>query len=151
MFGMPRRTSLALVGWLWADLLLGLMALFLVANSAGAPIKAAEGIDPQPVEIEVEIDGRTLLTGSAGEVDREQARIAGEAQAALADQAEGRRVAIVLAFARHASPAEGDKLALLATADLKKGQFAGSVIQGYHELAAGDRGSLLTLVVYVFQ
>jgi hypothetical protein len=151
IWGLPRRTSLALVGWLWADLLLGLFALFLAANSAGAPIRAAEGIDPRPVEVEIEIDGRALLTGSPADVEREQARIATEAEGALAAVADGRRVAIVLAFARHANPAEGDRLATLSTANLRERQFAGSVIKGYHELAAGDTGSRLTLEVYVYQ
>ena len=39
MLNLPRRTSMALVGWLWADLLLGLFVLFLAANSAGTPVR----------------------------------------------------------------------------------------------------------------
>src|SRR3977135_3002834 len=34
MRGFGQSTSLSLVGWLWADILLGLFALFLAANTA---------------------------------------------------------------------------------------------------------------------
>lgn len=151
MLGLPRRTSMALVGWLWADLLLGLFALFLAANSAGTPVRAAEGIDPKAVPVTVEIDGATLLAGSPADIAREQARIVAEVERALASAGTGtRRVAMVLAFARHASPAEGDRLATVATEGLRERQFAGSVVKGYHELAPGDAGTLLSLEIYLF-
>ena len=141
---------MALVGWLWADLLLGLFVLFLAANSAGTPIRAAEGIDPDPVELSIAIDGPALL-GEPAAVEREQARIASEAERLLAQRGETRRVAIVLAFARHASAADGDRIAKLATDRLRERQFSGSVIKAYHELAPGDTGSLVTLEVYLHQ
>ncbi|HET8568202.1 MAG TPA: hypothetical protein VFM93_04380 [Candidatus Limnocylindria bacterium] len=140
---------MALVGWLWADLLLGLFALFLAANSAGTPIRAAEGIDPTPVELRIAVDGAALLAGGPA-ADREQARVAGEAERMLAQAAGSRRVAIVLAFARHASPGEGDRIATLATERLREGRFSGSVVKTYHELATGDAGTLLSLEVYLF-
>lgn len=150
MLNLPRRTSVALVGWLWADILLGLFVLFLAANSAGAPVSAAEGIDPRPIEIAITVDGRALLGGVGAAVDREQQRIAAEAERRIAAEAGPRRVAIVLAWARHGSPADGDRMAALATEGLTEGRFAGSVIRGYHELAPGDDGTLLTLEVYLY-
>ena len=150
MLGLPRRTSIALVGWLWADILLGLMALFLAANSAGTAIQAAQAIDPQPVIVEMAIDGQALLGGGGGK-EREAQRIADEAKKQLDLQAKGRRVAIVLAYARHSSPASGDEIAKAATAGLGAGPFADAVVKTYHEIESGDRGSTLTLEVYLYQ
>ena len=150
MLNLPRRTSMALVGWLWADLLLGLFVLFLAANSAGTPVRAAEGIDPLPVEVRIPMNGAALL-GSPADAEREQLRIAAEAERLLIAQGATRRVAIVLAFARHGSPADGDRIAKLATDRLRDRQFSGSVIKSYHELAPGDTGSLITLEVYLYQ
>lgn len=150
MLNFPRRTSVALVGWLWADILLGLFVLFLAANSAGNPVSAAEGIDPRPIEIELPVNGGMLLGGSAGVVRSEQQRIAAEAERLVAIQAGPRRVAIVLAWARHGSPAEGDRMARLATEDLTTGRFAGAVIRPYHELTPGDSGTRITLEVYLY-
>lgn len=151
MLGLPRRTSIALVGWLWADILLGLMALFLAANSAGTATASSQAIDPQPVVIQMSVDGATLLNERGASVEREQRRIADEATKELAAQAKGRRVAIVLAYARHSSPASGDQIAEAATAGLNSGPFAGAVIKTYHEIESGDRGSTLTLEVYLYQ
>lgn len=150
MLNLPKRTSLALVGWLWADLLLGLFVLFLAANSAGTPVRAAEGIDPLPVELRIPMNGAVLL-GTGADAQREQQRIAAEAERLLIAQGATRRVAIVLAYARHGSPADGDRLARLATERLRDRQFSGSVIKGFHELAPGDQGSLITLEVYLYQ
>ncbi len=141
---------MALVGWLWADLLLGLFVLFLAANSAGTPVRATEGIDPLPVELRIPMNGVVLL-GTGADVQREQQRVAAEAERLLIAQGATRRVAIVLAFARHGSPADGDRLARIATERLRERQFSGSVIKGFHELAPGDTGSLLTLEVYLYQ
>lgn len=150
MLNLPRRTSMALVGWLWADLLLGLFVLFLAANSAGTPVRAAEGIDPIPVELRIPMNGAALL-GTTAAAEREQQRISAEAERLLIAQGATRRVAIVLAFARHGSPADGDRLAKIATERLRDRQFSGSVIKSYHELTPGDTGSLLTLEVYLYQ
>ena len=149
MLNLPRRTSMALVGWLWADLLLGLFVLFLAANSAGTPVRASEGIDPLPVELRIPMNGAALL-GAPADAEREQLRIAAEAERLLIAQGATRRVAIVLAFARHGSPADGDRIAKLATDRLRDRQFSGSVIKSYHELAPGDTGSLITLEVYLY-
>ncbi len=151
VFGLPRRTSIALVGWLWADILLGLMALFLAANSAGTAVQSAQGIDPRPLTLELTIDGPKLLGGSSADVTSEQRRVADQAKALLDRQAKGRRVAVVLAYARQASPAQGDTLAKLATADLTTSPFDGSVIKLFHELDAGNAGDHLTLEIYLYQ
>lgn len=150
MLNLPRRTSMALVGWLWADLLLGLFVLFLAANSAGTPVRAAEGIDPLPIELRIPMNGAALL-GAPADAEREQQRISAEAERLLIAQGATRRVAIVLAFARHGSPADGDRIAKLATERLRDRQFSGSVIKSYHELTPGDTGSLITLEVYLYQ
>src|SRR5439155_7633639 len=78
MFGLGRNVTLALVGWLWADLLLGMFAIFLAANSASAAVAQTpqNAIDPQVFQIQITIDGPTLLSINVPAVQQEQARIA---------------------------------------------------------------------------
>src|SRR5688572_13516549 len=136
MFGLSRSVTMALVGWLWADLLLGLFAIFLAANTASAalavPPRAA--IDPQVVKITIPINGAALLGSDAAAADREQQRIASSVADQLRSQKGDRRVAVALAFASHESPTDGDKIAKQAVAKLSSGAFAGSVSNAYHEL-----------------
>ena len=78
MFGLGRTVTLALVGWLWADLLLGMFAIFLAANTASAAVAQTpqNAVDPQVVQIQIAIDGPTLLSSNTAAVQQEQARIA---------------------------------------------------------------------------
>ena len=80
--GFGQTTSFSLVGWLWADILLGLFALFLAANTAAssASTQTTPGVDPKDVEISLTVDGQTLLHGTPDAVAIEQARIADAAQ-----------------------------------------------------------------------
>jgi hypothetical protein len=153
VFGFSRSVTMALVGWLWADLLLGLFAIFLAANTASAAIATPQkqGIDPQVVQISIPINGAILLGSDATAADREQQRIANAVMDQLRSQKGERRVAVALAFASHESPTEGDKIAKAATAKLNIGSFAGTVVKTYHELAAGDTGKTLSLELYLYQ
>jgi len=150
--GFGQSTSLSLVGWLWADILLGLFALFLAANTAAsaASTQTTPGVDPRDVEISLTVSGATLLHGSADAVAAEQARISEAAQKALAAIAPARKVAIVLAYGIHADAATGDELAKVASAQLTSGSFTGATVKAYHELAPGAAGDTITLDVYLF-
>lgn len=159
MFGLGKSISLSLAGWLWADLLLGLFVVFLAANSVGlppeqvapSPTPAVAAVDPQPIEITVKVDGPLLLGGAGEAVRTEQSRIADEVRRALTAAGETRRVALVLAFASHESPADGDRLAKLATDRLRVGAFAEAAMKHYHELVVGDRGSAVALEIYLYR
>jgi len=150
--GFGQSTSLSLVGWLWADILLGLFALFLAANTAAsaASTQTTPGVDPRDVEISLTVSGATLLHGSADAVAAEQARISEAAQKALSAIAPARKVAIVLAYGIHADAATGDELAKVASAQLTSGSFTGATVKAYHELAPGAAGDTITLDVYLF-
>ena len=145
-------TSLSIVGWLWADILLGLFALFLAANTAAsaASSQTTPGVDPKNIEISVFINSDTLLHGTPDAIAAEQARIAAQAQKSLEAIAPARKVAIVLAYGVHADAATGDAIAKVATAGLTTGPFAGSTVKTYHELAPGATGTSIALDVYVF-
>src|SRR6266545_1237138 len=133
MLNIGKGVTLALVGWLWADLLLGLFAIFLAANSAGVPSEAStkQGIDPQVVETE-------------------QRQIATQVETKLSQVAAGRKVALVLAFGSHDRPDQGDKLAKLGTEPLRGTLFSGAVVNTYHALAVGDTGSNITMEIYLY-
>jgi hypothetical protein len=145
-------TSLSIVGWLWADILLGLFALFLAANTSAsaASTQSTPGVDPKNVEISLAVSGQTLLHGTPEAIAAEQARIADVAQTTLSALAPARKVAIVLAYGVHADAASGDQLAKVATATLTTGAFAGATVKPYHELAPSAVGDLITLDVYLF-
>jgi len=150
MLGFGRQLSFGLAGWLWADLLLGLFAIFLAANAAVTPnVPQRPGVDPKPVELRVAVNGALLLSTDQGAVQREQARIATTLQAQINQLAPGRHVAIVFAYGVHASPTDGDKMATVGSALLNSGQFSGSVVRAYHELAAGDSGSAIAFELYL--
>ena len=152
MRGFGQSTSLSLVGWLWADILLGLFALFLAANTAAsaASTQTTPGVDPRDVEISLTVSGATLLHGSADAVAAEQARISEAAQKALSAIAPARKVAIVLAYGIHADAATGDELAKVASAQLNSGSFTGATVKAYHELAPTAVGDKVVLDVYLF-
>lgn len=152
MLGIGRGVTLSLAGWLWADILLGLFAIFLAANTVGAATQTAlPGIDPTPVTLSLAIDGPTLLGTDGVAIAAEQQRIADAVAAAVTRTAAGRRVAMVIAFASHADPSAGDDLSRLATADLTTGGFSGATVKTYHSIVAGDRGTTLDLEIYVFR
>jgi len=152
MRGFGQTTSFTLVGWLWADILLGLFALFLAANTAAssASVQTTPGVDPKDIEISLAVDGQTLLHGTPDAIAAEQARIADAAAKALASLAPARKVAIVLAYGVHADAVTGDQLAKAATAQLTLGAFQGSTVKSFHELAPNGTGQSITLDVYLF-
>src|SRR5215470_718396 len=129
-------TSLSIVGWLWADILLGLFALFLAANTAAsaASNQTTPGVDPKDVTFTVDVDGNTLLTGSPSAVAAEQQRIADVAVKTLQSLAPGRKVAIVIAYGVHSDPAVGDLLSKKATVAVTSGVYSGSTIRNEHEI-----------------
>src|ERR1700716_2646602 len=98
--GFGQTTSFSLVGWLWADILLGLFALFLAANTAAssASTQTTPGVDPKDVELSLAVNAQTLLHGTPDAIAAEQARIADTAQKALSAIAPARKVAVVLAY-----------------------------------------------------
>lgn len=157
MFGVGRGLTPALVGWLWADLLLGLFVIFLAAASAPTvlpaptPSPGPEAVDPTPVDFAVTVDGTALLGGDASAIAAEQARIAREVEQRLLALAGARRVAVALAFAAHESPGEGDRLARIATELLRSGAFERAVVKTYHSIVAGDRGTSVAFEVYLFR
>ncbi len=152
MLNIGKGVTLALVGWLWADLLLGLFAIFLAANSAGVPSEAStkQGIDPQVVSISVSVNGPQLLSSDPKAVETEQRQIATQVETKLSQVAAGRKVALVLAFGSHDRPDQGDKLAKLGTEPLRGTLFSGAVVNTYHALAVGDTGSNITMEIYLY-
>jgi hypothetical protein len=145
-------TSLSIVGWLWADILLGLFALFLAANTAAssASNQTTPGVDPKDVTFSVAVDPGILLKGSASDVDAEQRRIADVAQKTLTTLAPGRKVAIVIAYGVHEDPATGDLISKKATLQVTSGQYSGSTIRNEHEIKLGSIGNSVTFDVYLF-
>jgi len=153
MFGFGGRTvTMALVGWLWADLLLGMFAIFLAANTASAAAVQTpqNAVDPQVVQIQLAIDGPTLLSTNTVAAQQEQARIAKAVVDQLQTLKGGRRVAIALAWATQENPLDGDKIAKAAIAQLTTGPFAGAVVKPYHELVTGDQGRTLSFELYLY-
>lgn len=144
-----RGVSLSLAGWLWADILLGLFAIFLAASavaSASAPKEA--GLDPTPLELRVPVDGAALLSGDPARVGAEQDRLAQDVLDRVASAAPGRRAAIVFAYGSSERAAEGDRIAQLSIEKLTGGAFQGAVRKAYHELVAGDSGTSVSLEIY---
>ncbi len=146
-----RSVSFNLAGWLWADLLLGMFAIFLAANALAPSAEASRksGIDPTPIVMRIEVSGTALLSDDAALSGQEQRRIADEVRDMLATQAPGRHAAIVFAYGAHQSAAQGDRIASLATLLLKDGQFSRTVTKAYHELVPGDPGTSLALEIYL--
>jgi hypothetical protein len=153
MFGLSKNVTLALVGWLWADILLGLFVIFLAA--ASAPTTEAHtgpNIDPTPIELSVPVDGAALLSSDDGEVAAEQERFVEAVTAELASRSETRRIALVFAYGTHGDPAEGERLAGAATAGLRgAGRFSEAVMKDLHDIVPGDRGSTVALELYLYR
>ena len=146
-----RSVSFNLAGWLWADLLLGMFAIFLAANALAPSADASKksGIDPTPIVMRIEVSGIALLGNDAALSAQEQRRIADEVRDMLATQAPGRHAAIVFAYGAHENAAQGDRIASLAIELLKDGQFSGTVKKAYHELVPDDPGTSLALEIYL--
>ncbi len=146
-----RSVSFNLAGWLWADLLLGMFAIFLAANALAPSSEAARqsGIDPTPIVMRIEVSGFALLGNDAALSSTEQRRIADEVRDRLSAEAPGRHAAIVFAYGANESAAQGDRIAALAIELLKDGQFAGTVTKAYHELVPGDPGTSIALEIYL--
>lgn len=148
-----RGVSFNLAGWLWADLLLGMFAIFLAANAVAPSSEAARpsGLDPTPIILRIDVSGLALLSGDAALVATEQRHIADEVREKLAAVAPGRHAAILFAYGAHESAAQGDRIAALAIELLKDGPFTGTVTKAYHELVPGDPGTTLALEIYLDQ
>jgi hypothetical protein len=146
-----RSVSFNLAGWLWADLLLGMFAIFLAANALAPSSEAARkaGIDPTPILMRIEVSGVALLSDDTALSSLEQRRIADEVREKLAAEAPGRHAAIVFAYGVHERAAQGDRIAALAIELLRDGQFTGTVTKAYHELVPGDPGTSIALEVYL--
>ena len=141
--------SLSLAGWLWADILLGLFAIFLAASAvASAAATPNQGIDRKPLEFRVAVNGAALLSTDASAVAREQARVASDVAARVAQERPGKRVAIVFAYGSAERVSEGDRLATLATEELTRSKFPGALMKAYHELVAGDAGTAISFEIY---
>ena len=153
MFGLSRSVTLALVGWLWADILLGLFVIFLAAASPPVKLNAPTGpsIDPKPIELRVSVDGSKLLGSDQAAAAVEQTKFADAVKEQLFAAAESRKVAIVFAYGTHQDPVLGEKLARAATSALTAGAFQGAVIKDLHDIVAGDTGSAVALEIYVFR
>jgi hypothetical protein len=147
--GSTRGVSFSLAGWLWADLLLGLFTIFLAASAVASASSAPRaGLDPQPLEFKIAIDGSALLSGDPTRVAAEQQKIANDVRAAVAKSAPGRHAAVVFLYGANERAADGDKIALLAAEMLTDGQFAGTLVKPYHELVAGDQGGTISFEIY---
>src|SRR2546428_13157571 len=101
---------MALVGWLWADLLLGMFAIFLAANTSSAAVSQPEhqSVDPQVVQISIPIDGAMLLSGSNAAISQEQTRIATTGTDKLVRLRGQRKVAVAARCASDGLPTEAD-------------------------------------------
>jgi hypothetical protein len=157
MFGLGRGVTLALVGWLWADILLGLFVIFLAAASPPVPptVKTGPAIDPQAVEVKIEVDGSRFLGADQAQLKGEQTHFAGEVARALEAKGEKRAVAIVFAYGSHQDPVLGQKIARLAIDSLAQGgtqaQFSRAVLKPLHDIVPGDQGTSVALELYVYR
>jgi hypothetical protein len=152
MLPIGRGVTMSLAGWLWADILLGLFAIFLAANTVGAATQTAlPGIDPQPVTLSLTVQGATLLGTDTAAIAAEQQRITDLVKREVLQQSGGRKVALVIAFASHNDPSFGDDLSRIATEQLTTDAFTGATIKTYHSIVAGDAGTTLDLEIYVYR
>jgi hypothetical protein len=153
MFGLSRSVTLALVGWLWADILLGLFVIFLAAASPPVQLTAKSGpsIDPKPIEMKITVDGSKLLGGDATAVAAEQTKFFDSVKQQLFAASESRKVAIVFAYGSHQDPVLGEKLARSATSALTAGAFEGAVTKHLHDIVPGDLGTTVALEIYVYR
>ena len=148
MLGFGRSVTVGLAGWLWADLLLGLFAIFLAANAVSPSAVLKSGVDPKPLEVKISINSAALLSTNSATASAEQQRIATALQQQLQSAAAGRKPAIIFAYGWNQDAGAGDKLAKLATGSLNSGLFSNVSIGVEHQLVPGDTGSAISFVVY---
>lgn len=153
MFGLSRGVTFALVGWLWADILLGLFVIFLAAASPPIQASARSGpsIDPKPIELKIGVDGARLLGSDAAAVAAEQTKFVDAVKQQLFAASESRKVAIVFAYGSHQDPVLGERLARTATSALTGGPFDGAVVKALHDIVPGDLGTTVALEIYVYR
>ncbi|MDE3113840.1 MAG: hypothetical protein KGN00_05695 [Chloroflexota bacterium] len=158
MFGLSGRSvTLALVGWLWADILLGLFVIFLAAASPPVPAVAKTGpsVDPKALTLTVPVNGASLLSGDDAQVKTEQSRIATNVAAQLKTDAETRDVAMVFAYGSNQDPVLGQKMAQLTLDAIAQGglqsQFSKAVLKPLHDIVPGDPGSSVALEIYLYR
>ena len=146
---------MALVGWLWADILLGLFVIFLAA--ASPPVKltpqAGPSVDPTPIALDIDIDGSRMISTDLDVAAKEQTRFADSVKAQLIAKSEARRVALVFAYGWNQDAALGQAIALKATDALPLigGQFQGAVMKPLHDIHPGDPGTKVSLEIYVYR
>ena len=146
----PRgAVSLSLAGWLWADILLGLFAIFLAASAvASAATAKTGGLDAKPLEFRLDVNGAALLSADPLVAAAEQDRVSADVVARVAAERPGQRAAIVFAFGSSERAADGDRMAQLATEKLTTGAFTNAILKAYHELVAGDEGTAVSFEIY---
>jgi hypothetical protein len=146
---------MALVGWLWADILLGLFVIFLAA--ASPPVKltpqAGPSIDPTPITLDIDVDGPRMLGADTTAAQAEQTRFADAVKRELLAKSEARKVALVFAYGWNQDAALGQQLALRATDALPLigPQFQGAVMRDLHDIHPGDPGTKVSLEIYVYR
>ena len=154
MFGLSRSVTLSLVGWLWADILLGMFVIFLAA--ASPPVKLTpqdKGIDPQPIMLDVSVDGPKMLGADVTAAQAEQTRFADEVKKELGAKSESRKVALVFTYGWNGDAALGQELAKRANDALPLigTQFQGAVMRDLHDIHPGDPGTKVSLEIYVYR
>lgn len=145
-----RGVSLSLAGWLWADILLGLFAIFLAASAVASAASTPKslGIDRTPLEFRETVDGVALLSADPAIASAEQQRVVDDVIARVAQERPGRHAAIVFAYGSSERASDGDRMAQLATEKLNTGTFDRALVKAYHELVAGDPGSAISFEIY---
>jgi len=153
VFGLSKNVTMALVGWLWADILLGLFVIFLAA--ASPPVKLTpqdRGIDPQAIVLDVDVDGSRLISTDLDAAAKEQTRFADAVKAQLTSKSEARKVALVFAYGYNQDAALGQAMAAKATDALPLiNQFQGAVLKPLHDIKPGDPGTKVQLEIYVYR
>ncbi len=152
MFGLSRSVTLALVGWLWADILLGLFVIFLAA--ASTPVHAernAPSVDPKKVEITVQVNGSAFLGDDASAKAAEQQSFVKRVQDELKAKNEFRKAAIAFLYGTQGDPVLGTKIAKTAGEALTEGQFQGAAVSALHDIVPGDAGTKVELEIYFYR
>jgi len=153
VFGLSRSVTLSLVGWLWADILLGLFVIFLAA--ASPPVKlnqATQAVDPTPIVLDIDVDGPRMISTDLDAAAKEQTRFADAVKQQLIAKAESRKVALVFAYGANQDASLGQAMAQKATDALPLiGQFQGAVLKPLHDIKPGNPGTAVQLEIYVYR
>ncbi len=149
----PRQNTVALAGWLFADLLLGIAMFFLVANSIGArqppatptlvPTATAMprptstpfptpfptstpfvSLNPEPFAFDIRSTPNALLAPSSTTAGRqERARILRILEDQIRERCATSHAGILLIFGHASNPTEGGQLAQAAAEIIQDAQF----------------------------